>query len=184
MHRIFIGRRGRIGPSHVPGEVPQGASGHWTTIGVSREPLSNPLAGAVSEGSDVTEAACVPSNQTLPIPKNQKVSAGVGRSDALEYWVLAKWELVGSPAWRLCDVCVRAFCSFDLGVNVVKVRPRGNESIQQMLKRFKRLCQREGLTRDMKRHSYYEKPSERKRRQMRKAIRKIEKDRALAGCIV
>jgi len=45
-----------------------------------------------------------------------------------------------------------------------------------MLKRFKRLCQREGLTRDMKRHSYYEKPSERKRRQSRKAIRRIEKD--------
>ena len=45
-----------------------------------------------------------------------------------------------------------------------------------MLKRFKRLCQREGLTRDIKRHSYYEKPSERKRRQLRKQIRKIEKD--------
>ena len=57
---------------------------------------------------------------------------------------------------------------------VIKVKPRGNESIQQMLKRFKRLCQREGLTRDMKRHSYYEKPSERKRRQQRKAARKVE----------
>jgi small subunit ribosomal protein S21 len=54
---------------------------------------------------------------------------------------------------------------------VIKVRPRGNESVQQMLKRFKRLCQREGLIRDMKRHSYYEKPSERKRRQSRKAAR-------------
>ena len=64
---------------------------------------------------------------------------------------------------------------------MVKVRPRGNESIQQMLKRFKRLCQREGLTRDMKRHSYYEKPSERKRRQLRKSIRKIEKDLMLLG---
>ena len=60
---------------------------------------------------------------------------------------------------------------------MVKVRPRGNESIQQMLKRFKRLCQREGLTRDIKRHSYYEKPSERKRRQTRKSIRKAEKER-------
>lgn len=59
---------------------------------------------------------------------------------------------------------------------MIKVRPRGNESIQQLLKRFKRLCQREGLTRDIKRHSYYEKPSERKRRQVRKAARKYEKD--------
>jgi small subunit ribosomal protein S21 len=56
---------------------------------------------------------------------------------------------------------------------VIKVKPRGNESIQQMLKRFKRLCQREGLVRDIKRHSYYEKPSERKRRQTRKAARKV-----------
>lgn len=61
------------------------------------------------------------------------------------------------------------------GVTVIKVKPRGNESVHQMLKRFKRLCQREGLTRDIKRHSYYEKPSERKRRQTRKAQRKTEK---------
>lgn len=50
-----------------------------------------------------------------------------------------------------------------------------------MLKRFKRLCQREGLTRDMKRHSYYEKPSERKRRQLRKSIRKVERDLEMAA---
>jgi small subunit ribosomal protein S21 len=57
---------------------------------------------------------------------------------------------------------------------VIKVRPRGNESVQQLLKRFKRLCQREGLIRDMKRHSYYEKPSERRRRQSRKIVRKVD----------
>lgn len=44
-----------------------------------------------------------------------------------------------------------------------------------MLKRFKRLCQREGLTREIKRNSYYEKPSDRKRRESRKAIRKAER---------
>ena len=54
---------------------------------------------------------------------------------------------------------------------LIKVRPRGNESIQQTLKRFKRLCQREGLIRDIKRHSYYEKPCERRRRQSRKLAR-------------
>ena len=61
---------------------------------------------------------------------------------------------------------------------MIKVKPRGNESIQQMLKRFKRLCQREGLIRDMKRHAYYEKPSDRKRRESRKAIRRAEKTAA------
>ena len=59
-----------------------------------------------------------------------------------------------------------------IGDIVVKIKPRGSESVQQMLKRFKRLCQREGLTRDMKRTSYYEKPSERKRRKSRKALRR------------
>ncbi|MCA9251768.1 MAG: 30S ribosomal protein S21 [Phycisphaerales bacterium] len=57
--------------------------------------------------------------------------------------------------------------------NVIKVKPRGNESVQQLLRRFKRLCQREGLTRDIKRTSYYEKPSERKRRQSRKSARRV-----------
>ncbi len=55
---------------------------------------------------------------------------------------------------------------------MIKVKPRGNESVQQLLRRFKRLCQREGLTRDIKRTSYYEKPSEKKRRQSRKSIRR------------
>jgi len=41
------------------------------------------------------------------------------------------------------------------------------------MKRFKRLCMREGLTRDIKRTSYYEKPSEKKRRRNRKAQRKV-----------
>ena len=58
---------------------------------------------------------------------------------------------------------------------MIKVKPRGNESIQQMLKRFKRLCQREGLTREIKRNSYYEKPSERKRRESRKSTRRVDR---------
>ena len=55
---------------------------------------------------------------------------------------------------------------------MIKIKPRSNESIQQVLKRFKRLCQREGLVREIKRNSYYEKPSERKRRKLRKAQRR------------
>ena len=52
---------------------------------------------------------------------------------------------------------------------MLKVKSRGNESIDQLLRRFKKLCEKEGLTRDIKRTSYYEKPSERKRRKERKA---------------
>jgi small subunit ribosomal protein S21 len=54
---------------------------------------------------------------------------------------------------------------------MLKIRSRGNETVEQMLKRFKKLCEKEGLTKEIKRNSYYEKPSERKRRQLRKSQR-------------
>jgi small subunit ribosomal protein S21 len=54
---------------------------------------------------------------------------------------------------------------------MLKIRSRGNEAVEQMLKRFKKLCEKEGLVKEIKRNSYYEKPSERKRRQLRKSAR-------------
>lgn len=54
---------------------------------------------------------------------------------------------------------------------MLKVKARTGESVQQMIRRFKKLCEKEGLIRDMKRMSYYEKPSEKNRRRIRKAER-------------
>ena len=51
---------------------------------------------------------------------------------------------------------------------MIKVKSRGNESAEQLLKRFKKACEKEGLTKDMKKNAYYEKPSEKKRRKTRK----------------
>lgn len=56
---------------------------------------------------------------------------------------------------------------------MLRICARGNESVEQMLKRFKKLCEKEGLTKEVKRNSYYEKPSERRRRQLRKAMRQV-----------
>jgi small subunit ribosomal protein S21 len=56
---------------------------------------------------------------------------------------------------------------------MLKVKSRAGESVQSMLRRFKKLCEKEGLIRDMKRNAYYEKPSEKNRRRMRKAQRTI-----------
>jgi small subunit ribosomal protein S21 len=50
---------------------------------------------------------------------------------------------------------------------MIKVKLRGNESTEQLLKRFKKLCEKEGLSKDMKRVAYYEKPSEKRRRRGR-----------------
>jgi len=58
---------------------------------------------------------------------------------------------------------------------MIKVKARGNESLDQMLRRFKKMCEKEGLTKEIKRTSYYEKPSERRRRRMRKAIKREQK---------
>ena len=55
---------------------------------------------------------------------------------------------------------------------MIKVKARGNESVEQMIKRFKKMCEKEGLTKDIKRNSYYEKPSERRRRRLRKSIKR------------
>jgi len=52
---------------------------------------------------------------------------------------------------------------------MIKVRARTGESIHQMMKRFKKICEKEGLIKDIKRQSYYEKPSEKRRRRARKA---------------
>ncbi|GJM17872.1 MAG: hypothetical protein DHS20C14_00850 [Phycisphaeraceae bacterium] len=51
----------------------------------------------------------------------------------------------------------------------IRIKSRGGENVEQMMRRFKKLCEKEGLTKDIKRKEYYEKPSERKRRAARKS---------------
>lgn len=55
---------------------------------------------------------------------------------------------------------------------MIRVQARGNEPVELLLKRFKKICEKEGLTKDIKRSSYYEKPSEVRRRKIRQAIKK------------
>ena len=58
----------------------------------------------------------------------------------------------------------------------IRIKSRSGESVEQMMRRFKKLCEKEGLTKDIKRKEYYEKPSERKRRAMRKSQTRRFKD--------
>ncbi len=62
------------------------------------------------------------------------------------------------------------------GFSMIKVKARSNESVEQMMRRFKKMCEKEGLNRDIKRNSYYEKPSERKRRRQRKSLKRVTLD--------
>jgi len=60
---------------------------------------------------------------------------------------------------------------------MIKVKARGNESVEQMLRRFKKMCEKEGLTKDIKRTSYYEKPSERRRRRLREILKRMSQEK-------
>ncbi|MBL0927302.1 MAG: 30S ribosomal protein S21 [Phycisphaerales bacterium] len=56
----------------------------------------------------------------------------------------------------------------------IRIKARSGESAEQMLRRFKKLCEKEGLTKDVKRKAFYEKPSERARRQQRKSLKRAQ----------
>lgn len=58
----------------------------------------------------------------------------------------------------------------------IRIKSRSGESVEQMMRRFKKLCEKEGLTKDIKRKEYYEKPSERRNRAMRKSQTRRVKD--------
>ena len=53
----------------------------------------------------------------------------------------------------------------------IRIKSKGNESAEQLMRRFKKLCEKEGLTKDIKKRAFYEKPSERRRRQARRVRR-------------
>jgi small subunit ribosomal protein S21 len=63
----------------------------------------------------------------------------------------------------------------------IRVKTRGNETAEQMLRRFKKLCEREGITKDVKKRQYYEKPSEIRRRESMRLPQKLFAIRAEAA---
>jgi small subunit ribosomal protein S21 len=58
---------------------------------------------------------------------------------------------------------------------VIKISVREDESLESVLKRFKRICDKEGIKKALKQYSYYEKPSDKKRRKEKERIRNIRK---------
>lgn len=59
----------------------------------------------------------------------------------------------------------------------IRIKARNNESVEQMMRRFKKLCEKEGLTKEIKRKEFFEKPSERRRRAARKAESRTSRDK-------
>jgi small subunit ribosomal protein S21 len=61
-------------------------------------------------------------------------------------------------------------------IRMIRVEARGGEPLEKTLRRFKKQCEKEGLTKDIKKTSYYEKPSEKRRRRLRNSVRKSTRD--------
>ena len=64
---------------------------------------------------------------------------------------------------------------------MIRVKLRGSETAEQMLRRFKKACEKEGLTKDLKRKAFYEKPSEVRRRSRLRAERRTRRTRQLSN---
>ena len=56
---------------------------------------------------------------------------------------------------------------------MTKIRVRADEPLDKALRRFKKKLDKEGLLKQMKKHEHYEKPSQRKRRRLLKAKKRV-----------
>ena len=63
---------------------------------------------------------------------------------------------------------------------MVKLTLRENESVQEAVRRFRKLVERSGIKKEMRRREFYEKPSEVKRRIRLRAERRSKHLRAKA----
>ena len=58
------------------------------------------------------------------------------------------------------------------------VRVRDDESFERALRRFNKFCEKTGILSDIKKHQHFEKPSERRKRKLNAARRKMRKIQA------
>ncbi|MBK6941237.1 MAG: 30S ribosomal protein S21 [Planctomycetes bacterium] len=56
---------------------------------------------------------------------------------------------------------------------LIRVQIKDGEPLEKTLRRLRKLCNNEGVTKGIKRGAYYEKPSERRRRQERERLKTI-----------
>lgn len=64
---------------------------------------------------------------------------------------------------------------------MIRVESRSGEPLEKTLRRFKKRCEKEGLTKDIKKCMFYEKPSEQKRREARKLQKRLAQERTQAA---
>ncbi len=65
--------------------------------------------------------------------------------------------------------------------SLVQISLKPGEGIDIALKRFKKAVMNSGITKEARMHERYEKPSDRRRRELKASIRKIQRARAKAA---
>jgi small subunit ribosomal protein S21 len=84
-------------------------------------------------------------------------------------------ELIGSQVFLLNrHICIKRW-----RLCMVKLLVRDRETIQEAVRRFRKLVERSGLKKEMRRREFYEKPSEIKRRSRQRAERRSRRMRLL-----
>jgi len=58
---------------------------------------------------------------------------------------------------------------------LTKIEVGEDEPIELAIRRFRKKCERDGINRELKKRSFYEKPSLRKKRKKETLIRKLQK---------
>ena len=58
------------------------------------------------------------------------------------------------------------------------VRVKEGESFERALRRFKKRCEKAGILSDLRKHQHFEKPSERRKRKLSAAKRKMRKSKS------
>lgn len=56
---------------------------------------------------------------------------------------------------------------------MIRIQIKESEPLEKTLRRLRKLCNNEGVTKGIKRSSYYEKPSEKRRRRQRERLKSI-----------
>ncbi len=64
---------------------------------------------------------------------------------------------------------------------MAKVVLSGEETVRDALRRFKKICDKEGIINQSKRNAYYEKPSERRRREESRRVKNIKRAQYKTG---
>ncbi len=62
---------------------------------------------------------------------------------------------------------------------MAKIQITSNENVREALRRFKKMCDKEGIINQSKRIAYFEKPSEKRRREESRRIKNIKRSQKL-----